>query len=165
MKILCFCLFLVSYCFAEGFSSEESERRGLQDSVEIYQTLIADEIYYSGYGAYKEDFDDMIAGAIFTGIGVTLLTPSVLCLATVDDRAIRVSVGALLVSSIPFLVIGIPKFTYNLVYYNIHKSHERKAFEYEKALERYKKNKLRLSIIPTINPIDKQTGMNLVLAF
>lgn len=77
-----------------------------------------------------------------------------------------------LLTSIPFLVIGIPVLSYNTYKYIVHKGHANKRDEYQAALERYKMRKrggesgaLQLMILPELNLIERRGGLNAVVLF
>ena len=82
-------------------------------------------------------------------------------------------VGSLsLLTSIPFLGVGIPVLSYNTYKYIVHKGHANKRDEYQAALDRYKLRKrggessaLQLMIFPEFNFIEKRGGVNAVVRF
>ena len=77
-----------------------------------------------------------------------------------------------LLTSIPFLGVGIPVLSYNTYKYIVHKGHANKRDEYQAALDRYKLRKrggassaLQLMIFPELNFIEKRGGVNAVVRF
>ena len=144
------------------------------DSAKIYYDLIAEE----NYQAYsRPNVIGMIAGGSLTSVGAALVGFGLYAiLYNSNDPYENVAGNVLgtlsLLTSIPFLVIGIPVLSYNTYKYIVHKGHANKRDEYQAALDRYKLRKrggessaLQLMIFPELNFIEKRGGVNAVVRF
>ena len=139
------------------------------DSIKIYKKLIQDEYYKS---IRSQNVTGMVVGGVLTGLGTVILIAGVQGVSDSEsDNDWGGNLASVLISALsyPFFMVGLPVFTYNLIYYNIHKSHERKALEYEKALNRYlqKKNDTAIyfSITPIVNVYNGSAGARLFVGF
>lgn len=144
------------------------------DSAKIYYDLIAEE----NYQAYsRPNVIGMIAGGSLTIVGGALVGFGLYAiLYNSNDPYENVAgnvLGSLsLLTSIPFLGVGIPVLSYNTYKYIVHKGHANKRDEYQAALDRYKLRKrggessaLQLMIFPELNFIEKRGGVNAVVRF
>ncbi len=144
------------------------------DSAKIYYDLIAEENYL----AYsRPNKIGMIAGGSLTVVGAALVGFGLYAiLYNSNDPYENVAgnvLGSLsLLTSIPFLGVGIPVLSYNTYKYIVHKGHANKRDEYQEALDRYKLRKrggesgaLQLMILPELNFIERRGGLNAVVLF
>ena len=171
-KIIVAFFFAVSCNFS--FGHEITSPQSTIDSAKIYYDLIAEE----NYQAYsRPNVIGMIAGGSLTVVGGALVGFGLYAiLYNSNDPYENVAgnvVGSLsLLTSIPFLGVGIPVLSYNTYKYIVHKGHANKRDEYQAALDRYKLRKrggassaLQLMIFPELNFIEKRGGVNAVVRF
>ncbi|PJJ41234.1 hypothetical protein [Hallerella succinigenes] len=171
-KIIVAFFFAVSYNFS--FGHEITSPQSTIDSAKIYYDLIAEE----NYQAYsRPNVIGMIAGGSLTVVGGALVGFGLYAiLYNSNDPYENVAgnvLGSLsLLTSIPFLGVGIPVLSYNTYKYIVHKGHANKRDEYQAALDRYKLRKrggessaLQLMIFPELNFIEKRGGVNAVVRF
>ena len=171
-KIIVAFFFAVSCNFS--FGHEITSPQSTIDSAKIYYDLIAEE----NYQAYsRPNVIGMIAGGSLTVVGGALVGFGLYAiLYNSNDPYENVAgnvLGSLsLLTSIPFLGVGIPVLSYNTYKYIVHKGHANKRDEYQAALDRYKLRKrggassaLQLMIFPELNFIEKRGGVNAVVRF
>ena len=171
-KIIVAFFFAVSCNFS--FGHEITSPQSTIDSAKIYYDLIAEE----NYQAYsRPNVIGMIAGGSLTIVGGALVGFGLYAiLYNSNDPYENVAgnvLGSLsLLTSIPFLGVGIPVLSYNTYKYIVHKGHANKRDEYQAALDRYKLRKrggessaLQLMIFPELNFIEKRGGVNAVVRF
>lgn len=171
-KIIVAFFFAVSYNFS--FGHEITSPQSTIDSAKIYYDLIAEE----NYQAYsRPNVIGMIAGGSLTVVGGALVGFGLYAiLYNSNDPYENVAgnvLGSLsLLTSIPFLGVGIPVLSYNTYKYIVHKGHANKRDEYQAALDRYKlrmrggaSSALQLMIFPELNFIEKRGGVNAVVRF
>ena len=157
-----------------SFGNEVGHQTTEVDSAKIYYDLIAEE----NYQAYsRPNVIGMIAGGSLTGVGAALVGFGLYAiLYNSNDPYENVAGNVLgtlsLLTSIPFLGVGIPVLSYNTYKYIVHKGHANKRDEYQAALDRYKSRKrggesgaLQLMILPELNFIERRSGLNAVVLF
>lgn len=144
------------------------------DSAKIYYDLIAEE----NYQAYsRPNVIGMIAGGSLTVVGASLVGFGLYAILYNSNDSYENFAGNVLgtlglLTSIPFLGVGIPVLSYNTYKYIVHKGHANKRDEYQSALNRYKLRKrggvsgaVQLMILPELNIIERRSGVNAVVLF
>ncbi len=172
-KIVVAFFFVVSYKLSFG-NEMVSPQSTEVDSAKIYYDLIAEE----NYQAYsRPNVIGMIAGGSLTVVGAAFVGFGLYAiLYNSNDPYENVAGNVLgtlsLLTSIPFLGVGVPVLSYNTYKYIVHKGHANKRDEYQAALDRYKLRKrggesgaLQLMILPELNFIERRGGVNAVILF
>jgi hypothetical protein len=144
------------------------------DSAKIYYDLIAEE----NFQAYsRPNVIGMIAGGSLTVVGAALVGFGLYAILYNSNDPYENFAGNVLgtlglLTSIPFLGVGIPVLSYNTYKYIVHKGHANKRDEYKEALDRYKQRKrggvsgaVQLMILPELNIIERRSGLNAVVLF
>lgn len=171
-KIIVAFFLAVSYNFS--FGHEITSPQSTIDSAKIYYDLIAEE----NYQAYsRPNVIGMIAGGSLTVVGGALVGFGLYAILYNSNNPYENVAGNVLgslslLTSIPFLGVGIPVLSYNTYKYIVHKGHANKRDEYQAALDRYKlrmrggaSSALQLMIFPELNFIEKRGGVNAVVRF
>ena len=164
---------LHTFTFANDFQTlSENSSKNIQlteiDSAEIYQNLLSNEYVDTNY---VPNLVGISLGSILVGHGIFFLSLSIYAFDFNEDfsKEITSGVGAVMLTSVAMITLGVPILVYNIRKYNERMVIANKRNEYYKAYKRYeskkKKESVQWMIFPAVDFANANASLNAVVTF
>ena len=164
---------LHTFTFANDFQTfSEKSSKNIQlteiDSAEIYQNLLSNEYVDTNY---VPNLVGISLGSILVGHGIFFLSLSIYAFDFNEDfsKEITSGVGAVMLTSVAMITLGVPILVYNIRKYNERMVIANKRNEYYKAYKRYeskkKKESVQWMIFPSVDFVNSNASLNAVMLF